>query len=123
MGNYHVLHGLGDGNSVTVAMHIPIPNVNNISGVNYRAAIAEYATANGISLTSKVPAARLGVGEQSQLTSGALVEIIVQFDTNPGENTAAKVAALDQLYQAKVSETQEIWEKRLQYWGYSRTIS
>lgn len=117
MSNYHVLAGTGDGNSLTVATHISVPNTNNNAGVNYRAAIQEWRP----DTTSVVPF--IMPAEQTQLDNGELYEYLYLFHTHPGEGLANKRDRMDAQFTALEAAVQAHLQYRLSYWGYSRDVS
>lgn len=120
MSNYHVLAGGDDGNSYTIAMHIPVSSVNNQAGVNYRTAAIQYLTFLGVMPTSKVPF--IDPAEQTQLNNGELVEFILSFPTFPGQTLLQKRAAIDTLFTATSTKVQAEWQKKLEFWGLNRDV-
>lgn len=42
MSDYHILNGLADGNQYRVVFHLPVPDMTNSVGVNYRMALMEH---------------------------------------------------------------------------------
>jgi len=117
MSDYHVLEGSADGNSFTVVMHIPVPDVNNEVNVNYRTVVVQAGLNPEVSSVPFVTAA-----EQAQLDAGELYEHACQFWTHPGESLIAKRERLDALYTAAKTRAQAHFQHRLAYWGMSRDI-
>lgn len=117
MSNYHVLDASNDGGSIRVAFHVPVPVQNNVAGRTLISCITEDS---GYDKTSKVP--NITTAEQDALTSGTLIEKIINFRTNKGVPNATKQARLDARYLSAVAEVQEDIIQR--YWasGFERTI-
>lgn len=115
MSNYHITNGSSNGNVFTVVFHVPVPNVNNEVGINYRTAMVEYGT-----VTSSVPF--ISGAEQTQIDNGELVEYHHRFTTNPSETLLQKRDRIDALYSIVIAKVQERWANYLSYWGYSRDV-
>jgi len=54
MSDYHILAGDRYGNSYRVVFHIPVPDLTNEIGVNYRTAIVEWQ-GGAVAIVSSVP--------------------------------------------------------------------
>ena len=121
MSDYHILAGNKDGNSFQVAMHVPVPNIANKVGVNYRTVLTQWLSVDGMMPRSAVPF--ITAPEQTQLDAGELFEHLVTFYTHPGESLATKRARLDALYTAAVTRVQSTLQRMLGYWGYSRDVA
>lgn len=122
MSNYHILEGIPDGNRFRVAIHVPVPNSTNPVNVSYRTALSQYRRQpDGTWPKSVVPF--IQAAEQTQLDNGELIEEVIEFHTNPGQNLAQKQAALDAAYNAAIAPVQAKWANILQFWGYSRDVT
>lgn len=117
MADYHVLAGSHDGNSFQVVMHFPIPSAVNRANVNYRTALV---ASLGGAQPSRVPG--LLAAEQTQLDAGELYEHVENVHTHPGEAAASFRDRVDALYTARRTEFQAKMQRRLDYWGFSRTV-
>lgn len=120
MSNYHVLAGGDDGNSYTVVLHIPVANINNQAGVNYRLAVVQFMTTGGVMPKSQVPF--IAGAEQTQLDNGELIEIAIRFPTHPGQTLVQKRTAIDALFTATSIKVQAEWAKKLEFWGLNRDV-
>lgn len=121
MSNYHILDGITDGNRFRVAIHVAVPNTNNLVSVNYRTALRQLRQLpDGTFPKSAVPF--IQAAEQTQLDNGELIEEIIEFNTHPGQNLAQKQAALDAAYSASIAPVQAKYANILQFWGYSRDV-
>lgn len=117
MSDYHILAVSDDGNSMHVVAHIPVPDVTNDVGVNYRTALIQML---GGEQASSVPF--IEESEQAALNAGELYEHSAIFHTWPGETTLQKRDRLDTLYGEAVTRIQAALAYRLSYWGYSRDV-
>ena len=118
MSDYHILTVSDDGNSMRVAAHISVPDVNNDVGVNYRTALVQMLGGEQVSAVPFIEAT-----EQDALNAGELYEYSASFHTWPGETTIQKRDRLDVLYGETVTRIQAVLAYRLSYWGYSRDVS
>jgi hypothetical protein len=119
MANYHILSGKADGNQMQVVFHLPVPDVTNAVGVNYRNALIMHL---GGAQESIVPVTLLGAGEQAALDIGTLYELVWAFNTHPGMTLADKRDALDAQYNQFVSIIVAQLQARLEFYGYSRDV-
>lgn len=117
MSNYHIMGGLADGNSYTVAFHLPVTSASNLVGVNYRTALIQSL---GGSQASSVP--WIDAGEQAQLAAGELYEFSYRYATNPSDTLLDKRAYLDTLFSALSTVVMGQIETRFAYWGYDRDV-
>ena len=120
MSNYHILAGNKDGNSFQIAMHIPMPNVNNEIGANYRMVLIQWLSVEGTMPRSVVPF--IAAAEQAELDACELYEHMTTFYTHPGESLEAKRALLDALYTDATAKVQGILQRMLSYWGFDRDV-
>ena len=100
-----------------VVAHIPVPDVTNDVGVNYRTALIQMLGGEQISSVPFITQA-----EQDDLNAGALYEYGATFHTHPGEALPDKRARLDALWEQARVEIQAQLAYRLSYWGYSRNV-
>ena len=122
MANMHLLSRVGTWHRVVC--HVPIPNINNAAGINYRTACVNA----GLATVSVLPsgdgtAGTIGVTEVAALASGALVERVVLLDVTQGGTvtTAGAIGAfLDEFYAQLVSDVQEELQARLSQFGRLR---
>lgn len=121
--NYHILGGSNDGNTYTIAMHIPVPDTENEVGVNYRTALVQMRTNPETSEMPKSIVPFIEAAEQAQLDSGELVEHTIAFQTHPGETLVQKRDRIDEKYGTLKVSVREQWIHRLRYWGYDRHVS
>jgi hypothetical protein len=117
--NYHILDGEEDARTYRVVFHIPVPDEANVAGVNLRVALAEDVS---VDKTSIVPAARLGVGEQNDLDTGALFELHVAYTRKQGNTQVQDRDALDAKYTTMVPMIQNQLRDEYKYWGFSRDV-
>lgn len=120
MADYYILQGNRDGNSIIVAFHVPIPDVDNKVGVSYRVAIIETLADDAGVIASQVPF--VTEAEQLRLNTAEVVETTWAFHTHPGETLVQKRDRIDAAYTAAVPRVQAEWQHLLAYYGYSRNV-
>ena len=118
MSKYHVLSCSDKDHEIRVAFHIPIPNVNNDSSVNFRTALKQYLGTP----TSQVP--WLAAEEITPITNGEIYEYVESVPVTATISVAAKVAVLDARYAFHVNlsepeSTISRLKQILKYWGYN----
>jgi len=114
MANVHIL--TQQNGRVRMAFHVPIPNVNNARGVNYRSAVVNA----GLATTSALPsgdgtAGTISAAEVTSLASGALVEEVREIKRAITTN-----AELDALFTRVQAEVQGNLQNALADFGYTR---
>ena len=117
MANYHILSADRHGNSFSVIMHFPVPDIANAIGRNYREVLIEWL---GGSQPSQVPF--IDGAEQTQLNAGELLEHSIRFNSNPGESLVQKQARIDALWESERTDMVERLSNELSYWGHNRVI-
>lgn len=115
MANVHILDY--DGPRLRFVFHVPIPNVNNPRGVNYRTALTQlgrYGTTilpDGDGTNGTISAA-----EKAGIASRAVVEVVHVVKRPQATN-----AALDALFAQAQAETQAGIQAELADYGVTRT--
>lgn len=117
--NYHIRGQSPDGNSISVVMHIPVPNINNDVGVSYRTAIL--LMQGGGDIESVMP--DISAAEQAALNAGELYEVTGTLSTNPTETTVEKLAKLDAMWLARRDRVYVEFGFQLKYFGFARNVS
>ena len=122
MANMHLLTRVGVLHRVVC--HIPIPNVNNVAGVNYRTAMVNAGLVTPSVLpTGSGVAGTISATEATSLASGELVECVTLLDVTQGGTlaTAAAIGAfLDEFYARLVLDVQAELQARLSLFGRVR---
>ena len=118
MSDYHILQGTDDGNSFSVAMHFPVPNVPNAVGTNYRTALVESRDLS--TFESAVP--WIDPLELTDLRAGIKLEHLYRFRSNPTETLAQKRDKLDVAYADELAIIQPQLSLSLEFWGYDRDV-
>lgn len=124
MASYHVLAGDDAGNCFSVAHHIDIPGGgNNRAGVQWRAALI----ASGIGGTTVLAdgdgsGGTISAAEKAAVQSGAVLEVVEQFDTHPGETALQLRARLDARHADLAARTLAALQAKLTYFGYVRDL-
>jgi len=117
MANYHILDGRADGNYYTVVFHLPVPNITNAVGFNYRAVMAAQLSAEWI---SAVP--HITTTEDAQIKAGELYELSWGYDTHPGISLAEKRDELDARFATfSIGVIAQI-EARFEFYGFDRDV-
>ena len=124
MASYHVLAGDEAGNRFSVAYHFDIPGSgNNRAGVQWRAAlIASGIGGSTILADGDGSGGTISAAEKAAVQSGAVLEMVEQFDTHPGETALQLRARLDARHAALATATLAKLQARLTYFGYVRTL-
>ena len=129
MAHIHVLERYPATGAVRVALHIPIPDVQNPRGIAYRTAIVRSGKGGTSVLAVGAIPDTPGPGEiaQSELTSieaGALVECVetLRLETG-GETNAELLATLDAHYTMRVAQVQQQLHAELKHYGFTRVVS
>jgi hypothetical protein len=121
MSSYHILETSGGENNsnvnIRVAMHIASPAGTNLASTTFAACLVQDS---GAVKTSVVPG--IAAQEQTDLTNGAIVEHLYNFEINPGRTNADKQSILDQHYRDMVVEVQNRIKRKYWGWGYSRNV-
>jgi hypothetical protein len=126
MANYHLRIGLPDANAYQVIFHVPIPNVNNVVGVNYRTALVRSGLGGTTIMAEGNAPGLITTAEKNSIVSGALYEYVSQINTNPGETDAQLQARLDAMYTAFANVNQPLLQglqHQLKYFGFDRTVT
>lgn len=118
---WHALTGLSDGNSYTVAYHIPIPSALNRVGINYRTALVN----SGIGGKTIMPdgdgtGGTISATEKTKITSGETFEVVESFATNPGQTLGQLAAAVDARYTFLANTSNPLivgLQRQLDYYG------
>ena len=118
MSNYHILTADTFGNQYQIIMHVPVPDVVNGAGINYRAAVVQYQ--GGAPIASSLP--WITGAEQTSLDSGEIVERSAPFHSNPNQTLTQKRDAIDIMFADKTTEVQDDLGNVLEYWGYDRDV-
>lgn len=119
MANWHALTGTGDGNSYSVAYHIPIPATgNNRAGLQWRTVLIN----SGLGGTTILKdgdgtGGTISAAEKSSIQSGAIYEYVEAFPTNPGQTAGQLQAAVDARFTALSSSVLADIQGRLTYFG------
>ena len=101
MANWHALTGDVNGNSYSIAYHVPIPSANNRSGINYRTALINSGLGGKTSLPDgDGTGGTISATEKTSITTGTLIEVVEPFATNPGETITQLVVRLNARYTA-----------------------
>ena len=120
MSQWHVLSGSNDGNSYTVAFHVPVPSVVNRAGINYQTALVNSGLGGKTVMTTGTGPGQITSAELAEIQSGAVYEYLYQYGTNPSNTQAQDAAALGTLYTQFATAGGPVLgplEKQLTYFG------
>jgi hypothetical protein len=119
MSDYHILDGDGTGeDSYRVVFHVPVPNENNLVGVNLQAAVAQDHERSHTSLIDHM----IVQAERSALTNGELVEILYAYRRDPNKTLSETRDELDQLFTQGTAKIQNRIRAEYKFWGYIRDV-
>lgn len=123
MTEIHILTGNNAG-SITIAMHVPVPDANNDVGVNYRTALVN----SGIGLdtdTGRRTTLPVGTGpgeinpaEEALIDAGELFEFLESTRVPPGASNAELIVIAQNQYALTNSNLQQQIGERLRYFGH-----
>lgn len=120
MANWHMRAGSNDGNTYEVIYHIPLPNVGNRVGFNYREALVNSKIGGTTVLIEGTAADQITTAEKTQVESGAIIEYVESVATNPGETGQSLKQRINTRF-AELSDNAGPWmqklKARLEYWG------
>jgi hypothetical protein len=121
MANWHALLGDTAGNTFSIAYHIPIPSATNRSSINYRTALINSGLGGVTTLKDgDGTAGTISAAEKTSIQSGAILEVVETFATNPGQTQAQLQAAVDARFTA-LSDVNGAFiaglKNQLQYYG------
>lgn len=120
MSDYHVLNATPEDHEISVVFHIPIPNVNNSVGVNFRTALTQYKPFT----ESGVPWLDTQGQEFTDLVNGLLYEHgPVKIAYNANLSDAEKQTLIDTEFNAQKTAVQNRLQKVLKYWGHDRDVA
>ena len=132
MSDYHILNKAVDNKTARVVVHLPIPNENNIAGVNRRTALVEKLTQNGETIVSQVPNHAIDFpADETLLQYGGLYEKAITFRfsslelTNLGRRDEIR-AHVAQMKADIVSAGTDLYNEviePLQWWGYNENVT
>ncbi len=121
MSDIHILTGNNAG-SITIAMHVPVPDVDNNVGVNYRTALVNSGIGLGDDGRRTVLANGNGPGEitnaeESLIDAGELFEFLELTRVPAGASNSELVAIARSQYAMTNSNLQQQIGERLRYFG------
>lgn len=117
MSDYHVMKAATDGGTIQIVFHVPVPNENNVVGVNLRTCIMED---DAVIKTSIVP--WIEASEQTALNAGELLEYPYTLHTHKDISAAVKAQAIEDLFVGGVPAVQEQLRQQYVYWHYNADV-
>ncbi len=122
MSDYHIRESAIKDNRTTVVLHIPVPDVVNVVGVNYRTALRQFEPAH-VSVVEGVTQA-----EQDAINAGSIVERVVHVEYLGGASDASKLQAVEAAFTLHSSPTALLSQlahlrAQLKYWGKSGDVA
>ena len=123
MTDIHILTGNNAG-SITIAMHFPVPDVDNNVGVNYRIALVNSEIGLGedgrrTTLLAGTGPGQINPAEEALINAGELFEWLVLTRVPPGASNAELVAIARGQYAITNSNLQQQIGERLRYFGHT----
>jgi hypothetical protein len=116
MSDVHVLDG--NGSSVRVACHVPIPAGTNLIGVGYQVAWVNSGRAVASAMPIGTGAGQIAQAEADALTAGTLAEIILDMHPEAVATDPARIAMLREVWlQAQARLTADL--RSLRYFGFT----
>lgn len=124
MASVHILDRTGP-QSFRVALHIAVPNTPNAAGVNWRTALLN----SGLGGVTVLPdgdgaAGTISVSEKTSIQTGALYEVVEEWELLTAGNATAQVLAyLDACYTQKKAAILADLQARLNQFGRTRDVA
>ena len=123
MSDIHILTGNNAG-SLTFAMHVPVPDVNNDVGVNYRVALVNSQIGLGsdgrrTTLEAGVGPAQINPAEEALIDAGELFEWLAMTRVPAGASNAELITIVQDQYARTNSNLQQQIGERLRYFGHT----
>ncbi len=118
MSDYHVLEASDRGNSLKVAMHIPVPSGTNLVSKTFTGCLVEDTSISKVSVVASI-----ATQEQDALTAGTLAERVVSLRTHKDLSNAVKRNRLDSAYNQNVTRVQNALRQRYWGWGFERDVT
>ena len=128
MTDIHILTGNNAG-SITIAMHVPVPDVNNDVGVNYRVALVnsgiglDNTTGRRTVLPSGIGPGQINVAEEALIDAGEVFEFLVPTSVPPGASNAELIVIVQNQYASTNSNLQQQIGERLRYFGHTMSAA
>ena len=120
MSSYHVLEGSKEKHEIRVVFHIPIPDINNAVGVNYRTILTKAEPF----ITSLVPyLATYFAAEVTALQAGSIYEYTEVISYCATFTDVQKLAVVTARYIALAIEIQTRLQNQYVYWGKNQDVS
>jgi hypothetical protein len=102
-----------------VAVHAPTPAGNNTAGVSWASAVQASGRNTSI-LTVGNGVGMIQQNEMNQITSGAIIEGVMQWQDTPNATLAELQADLDTRASQLVAELLSRYSVELRYFGFTR---
>ena len=123
MSDYHLLTQSKDLKTIQVIAHIPVPDIVNAAGKNYRLALKEKLESGSESgtITSQCPS--ISPAELTQMQAGEIYEVVASYRFSVlGLTSAQKQAELDVAFNSQKIRTQNALNIELKWWGHTRDV-
>jgi len=124
MADIHIVAGDG-GRGWRIVCHIPVPNTNNSSNVNWRTAVVNSGQGGSTELpTGDGTAGTISGAEKTQVETGELLEHSLSLDVEgSGADNASRVAAIRAAYTKAKTVVLAAAQRRLKYYGQTLSES
>jgi hypothetical protein len=118
MSKIHVLAG-GINNVYTVAVHAPTPAGNNGAGVPWTTAVQNSGRNTSV-LSVGNAAGQIAQNEMNQITSGTVIEGVMQWGDDPTWTNQQRLDDLDLRATQLTTELLARYQAELRYFGFTR---
>ena len=128
MSDIHILTGNNAG-SITIAMHVPVPDVDNNVGVNYRTALVnsgiglDTETGRRTVLPTGTGPGEINPAEEALIDAGELFEFLESTSVPLGTSNAQMIVIAENQYAATNNNLQQQIGERLRYFGHTMSAA
>ncbi len=128
MSDIHILTGNNAG-SITIAMHVPVPDVDNNVGVNYRTALVnsgiglDTETGRRTVLPTGTGPGEINPAEEALIDAGELFEFLESTSVPLGTSNAQMIVIAENQYAATNNKLQQQIGERLRYFGHTMSAA
>ena len=119
MSDYHVLEVSNKEHNAKVAFHVPVADVSNAAGVNYRTALRQYIPF----ISSVIPNHEIDfVAENADLTNGVIYEHAETVNFAATMTNGEKQTVIEDRFNELVIAIPTKLQRILKFWGLNNNV-
>lgn len=119
MAHIHVLLAGETGDSIQVVFHFPVPDVNNVVGVNYRTALVASGKGGTTTMTEGGGPGQVSAAEKALIEAGEVYEYPRSFSRGMFESAGAPLQAMRHFYAQDKADLTARLAVALKYYGFT----